>query len=432
MSRRAGLTLQRLIDLTSAGPQRIFGIVGKGRIAVGYDADFSIVDLKARWTIEEDWLASRCGWSPFTGMSADRQADRHDHPRPPRDVGRRAGRRRARRADPVRGGRFRVTSADTPRRNRMLRHDLRVVRREMAGVLAGWSDRITLLLGIALVVAMARGGIAAAAPRTALIAGGVIGLWGGWASAGMIARRFGFHADVYLFADEASSARSRRRYVTAIGAMIAAISALAATMIDPRTTLPLIAGLASGAILSLAIGKRSRSRDARVAGRKDWRGVLAASVAVVAIITAKILANRVAEGFAVAAAALATAVVTPVDAGTVRFEAIAGRGAGWSIARHLRDGAVLALVATAAMAATLGAVAAALAALATGMMLAMAGIRVLAYRWLDQRSADLLLTAGIAAVAIGATVVLVLAPLLAAGLIAVLCRRSHRARWLVA
>jgi dihydroorotase len=61
-------TLQRLIDLTSAGPQRVFGIAGKGRIAAGYDADFTVVDLKARWTIEESWLASRCGWSPFTGM----------------------------------------------------------------------------------------------------------------------------------------------------------------------------------------------------------------------------------------------------------------------------------------------------------------------------------------------------------------------------
>jgi dihydroorotase len=63
------LTLQRLIDLTSAGPQRVFGIAGKGRIAVGYDADFTVVDLKARWTVEQDWLASRCGWSPFSGMA---------------------------------------------------------------------------------------------------------------------------------------------------------------------------------------------------------------------------------------------------------------------------------------------------------------------------------------------------------------------------
>ncbi len=61
-------SLQRVVDLTSAGAQRIFGIVGKGRIAAGYDADFTVVDLKAEWTIEESWLASRCGWSPFTGM----------------------------------------------------------------------------------------------------------------------------------------------------------------------------------------------------------------------------------------------------------------------------------------------------------------------------------------------------------------------------
>jgi dihydroorotase len=63
------LTLQRLVELTSAGPQRVFGMTGKGRIAAGYDADFTLVDLKARWTIENAWLASRCGWSPFEGMT---------------------------------------------------------------------------------------------------------------------------------------------------------------------------------------------------------------------------------------------------------------------------------------------------------------------------------------------------------------------------
>jgi dihydroorotase len=63
------LTLQRFIDLTSAGPQRIFGLVGKGRIVPGYDADFTVVDLKSRWTVNSAWLASRCGWSPFEGMT---------------------------------------------------------------------------------------------------------------------------------------------------------------------------------------------------------------------------------------------------------------------------------------------------------------------------------------------------------------------------
>ena len=63
------LSLGRMVDLMCAGPARVYGVVGKGRMAVGYDADFTIVDLKAKRTIEESWLASPCGWSPFTGMA---------------------------------------------------------------------------------------------------------------------------------------------------------------------------------------------------------------------------------------------------------------------------------------------------------------------------------------------------------------------------
>ncbi|MHA6768694.1 dihydroorotase [Sphingobium ummariense] len=62
------LTLRRFIELTSSGPQRVFGLVGKGRIALGYDADFTVVDLKKQWTVGSEWLASRCDWSPFEGM----------------------------------------------------------------------------------------------------------------------------------------------------------------------------------------------------------------------------------------------------------------------------------------------------------------------------------------------------------------------------
>lgn len=64
------MTLERFIELTSAGPQRVFGIAGKGRIAQGYDADFTVVDMKAKKTITNEWSASRCGWTPFEGMEA--------------------------------------------------------------------------------------------------------------------------------------------------------------------------------------------------------------------------------------------------------------------------------------------------------------------------------------------------------------------------
>lgn len=62
------LSLARFIDLTSAGAARVFGIAGKGRIALGYDADFTIVDLFASKRIENSWIASKCGWTPFDGM----------------------------------------------------------------------------------------------------------------------------------------------------------------------------------------------------------------------------------------------------------------------------------------------------------------------------------------------------------------------------
>jgi dihydroorotase len=61
------LSLARFVDLTSAGPQRLFGIAGKGRIAVGYDADLTVVDLKAERVIEDGWIGSKCGWTPFAG-----------------------------------------------------------------------------------------------------------------------------------------------------------------------------------------------------------------------------------------------------------------------------------------------------------------------------------------------------------------------------
>jgi dihydroorotase len=65
---RGRLSLQRLADMTSAGPARLFGIAGKGRIAVGYDADLTLVDLKRRMTITDGWSASRAGWTPYDGM----------------------------------------------------------------------------------------------------------------------------------------------------------------------------------------------------------------------------------------------------------------------------------------------------------------------------------------------------------------------------
>lgn len=65
---RGSLSLNTLIDLTSAGPARVFNIARKGRIAVGYDADFVICDLKKKWIFEDGDVESGCGWDHHAGM----------------------------------------------------------------------------------------------------------------------------------------------------------------------------------------------------------------------------------------------------------------------------------------------------------------------------------------------------------------------------
>lgn len=61
------LTLERLVDLMAYGPQRIHGLMGKGRLAIGYDADLTIIDLKKQKTWSNAEIHSKCGWTPFDG-----------------------------------------------------------------------------------------------------------------------------------------------------------------------------------------------------------------------------------------------------------------------------------------------------------------------------------------------------------------------------
>ena len=65
---RGKLSLERVVDLLCHGPQRIYQIAGKGRIARGYDADFTLVDLQAWKTLEDKDMGSKVGWTPFAGM----------------------------------------------------------------------------------------------------------------------------------------------------------------------------------------------------------------------------------------------------------------------------------------------------------------------------------------------------------------------------
>lgn len=66
---KSKLPLKKFVELVTENPRRVFNLKNKGRIQVGYDADFTVVDLKKTQTVEKKWLASKTGWSPFEGMS---------------------------------------------------------------------------------------------------------------------------------------------------------------------------------------------------------------------------------------------------------------------------------------------------------------------------------------------------------------------------
>ena len=62
------ITVERFVQLTSAGAARLFGIPGKGAIAVGADADVAIWDPEARWTVRAADMHDRTGYCPFEGV----------------------------------------------------------------------------------------------------------------------------------------------------------------------------------------------------------------------------------------------------------------------------------------------------------------------------------------------------------------------------
>ena len=65
---RGRVTLEQVVHWMCDAPARVWDIVGKGRIAVGYDADLVLVDLERATEVRNDQQLTKCGWSPWHGQ----------------------------------------------------------------------------------------------------------------------------------------------------------------------------------------------------------------------------------------------------------------------------------------------------------------------------------------------------------------------------
>jgi len=59
--------LQQVVAWMCDAPARVWDMIGKGRIEVGYDADLALVDLNRTHVIRNEEQETKCGWSPWDG-----------------------------------------------------------------------------------------------------------------------------------------------------------------------------------------------------------------------------------------------------------------------------------------------------------------------------------------------------------------------------
>ena len=63
------LTIERLVELMAHNPASLFSIRERGFLRKGYKADIVIVCPDVEWTLTENLIQSKCGWSPLTGQT---------------------------------------------------------------------------------------------------------------------------------------------------------------------------------------------------------------------------------------------------------------------------------------------------------------------------------------------------------------------------
>lgn len=68
-AQRGETTLEQIVRMACERPCELYGVKGKGRIELGYDADLVLLNPRSEFVVDGSWLQSKCGWSPYEGWT---------------------------------------------------------------------------------------------------------------------------------------------------------------------------------------------------------------------------------------------------------------------------------------------------------------------------------------------------------------------------
>lgn len=330
------------------------------------------------------------------------------------------------------------------RRGALIRHDALLCCNALRVALKGWVDRAILLIGIPILLLMARAALARSDDASLALAGGAIGLISGFVFARLAHGRLEYHRTEGILAARALERGPALRFATALFATgsVAAIgiAALVALPMVAWTALALPIGGAMGALVGClkhrlrlpgAAGSLPRFGRSRL-DRPTTGLLLAAPVIAISAIANVYASPSDAIGIAAAASAAGALLLAPVDAAKVRFMAQCGHPALHAVWREVRPLAIFILaVAVAAVPMVKPSGVAIVIALPLALLVVQP-LRIMLFRAYGRRTADLLFAAMVAGLALAWFAAPFAAPLAHAGMLWWTARHTRPARWRIA
>ncbi|MFA6125180.1 hypothetical protein [Sphingomonas sp.] len=327
--------------------------------------------------------------------------------------------------------------------NRLFDYDCRIVVNGIRATFAPWRDRLTVGIGLFVIIAVVRAWFAdrpwTVAAWVGLAAGGLIGVTAGQ----LIASRLAFHAFDGALTADALHLPTRRRYIIVWHAIGLGILAIVTLVVRPSLVIVSLPGYAAGALIGggtfgfavpgLAIVKLRYGRTVRSWAQRPHAGIVAAATLCLSLmLLARFLGTNALIALASIEAAMLALALTVVDDGIVRFLTANGHRSWRIIARQARGVVLFTVVAAPICAFAFGTIVAGIVAIVSTAALVLMTTRILAYRLHGKRSADVLVSVLMALLMLVAFSMPAIMPLVAIVMVWQLQRRAATRTWMLA